>query len=180
MKKLKNIIAFTLAFVLCSSYMLNNIAAYSRWTEFEEPSTELLFFTDGSNSSYGHLYMSVAGDEDGYTDLRAHTHAENIYFHGHTNVQNDIYFIGAKVSVGVRYEDESTHNFTEWHLCEDNYTCVSADAIFEYPGTTPECYTIEHLSSSHTMYIVTGLEGFPEERDTYEQYGPSLTIGTSY
>ena len=180
MKKLKSIISITLAFILCSSYMLNNIAAYSRWTEFEAPSTDMLFFTDGSNSSFGHLYMSVAGDDEGYTDLRAHTHAENIFFHGHTHVPNDIYFIGAKVSVGVMYEDESTHSFTRWDLCEENYTRVSADAVFEYLDATPECYTIEYLSSSHTMYIVTGLEGFPEEPDTYEQYGPSLTIGTSY
>ncbi len=42
------------------------------------------------------MEYSGAGEE-GYTDLMAETYAENIFFHGHTPIQDDYYYLAADV-----------------------------------------------------------------------------------
>lgn len=155
--------------------MMNGVAA-SIWVEFFMPSAEAMFFDDGSNNSHGFLYMSAnGGGEEGYTDLRALTQAQNIFFHGQTHVVNDIYFIAAEVSVTVLYENDSTERLYDWNVAEENYTIPCAVAVAEYSGYTPECYIIDELESTHKMYITTIVDG---EFIIVEQLGPPLYIGT--
>lgn len=177
MKRSKKIATLILAFTVCVSFLLHNTGASSYFEEFDDPSTEVLFFTDGSNRSFAHVYMTEAGgNEDGYCDLTAHTYAENIFYHAYNPSDPYQYYIVAEVGLGVTYEDESHDTYNDFEMCTDNWTCGGVSALIEYPSPTPEGYYIQTFTASHNMYTVYGLNGYPELR---EPYGRTIIIGTS-
>lgn len=176
MKTIKRIITFILALVLSVTFMMHSFVASAVWTDFSSPSTELMFFDDGSNRSYGYAYMTVAGDEEGYTDLGAQTFAENIYYHAYNPSAPDQLYIAAEATLSVTYEDYSGSHYSDFYACDDNWTCGGVSAVVECTSPTPECYSIISFTSGHRMYIVVYEDGEPVP---VEQYGPSLFIGTS-
>lgn len=157
--------------------MMHSFVVSAEWEDFYSPETYLLFFDDGSSNSYGRAHMTVAGDDEGYTDLWADTFAENIYHLTYNPSDYNQLYIAAEVTLAVTYEDYSGSYYSDFNACDDNWTQGGVGAIVECTSPTPECYSIITFTSGHYMYIVVYEDGVPVP---IEQYGPSLYIGISY
>lgn len=177
MKKIKRTFTFILALIVSVSFMMHSFVVSAEWRDFSSPGTEFMFFDDNSNRSYGWAFMTVAGDDEGYTNLKAETFAENIYLDAYDYNDYNQHYIAAEVTLSVTYEDFSGSRYSDFNACDDNWTCGGVYAEVECTSPTPECYSIITFTSGHYMYIVVYEDGVPVP---IEQYGPSLYIGISY
>ena len=176
MKGFKRIFTFILALIVSVSFMMHSFVVSADWRDFSSPGTEFMFFDDDSNSSFGLAYMTVAGDDEGYTDLYAETFAQNIYLDVYDYNDYDQLYIAAEVTLSVTYQEYSGSHYSDFNACNDNWTCGGVWARVDCTSPTPECYSIISFTSGHHIYIVEYVDGVPVP---IEQYGPSLYIGTS-